>query len=155
MFWSHYWLKNKYALRDLLYEIHNFIFGEGNPTFNRIGSLAVKRTSDDYFTSICDDRLVIVDGQVVKVWNFVTDQWAAWLTVISPHKVKNPSSFIRFHYSHLMTLDNCFGKYRRFDWKKVYFVMGYSTSAPKCSGILLRSISIFGYMCATSTQHQL
>lgn len=77
------------------YEIHSFIFAEENPTFNQIGGLAVRKSSDNFFTSICGDRLIVVDGPVVKVWNFVTDEWAAWQTVVFPHQV-NPFSFF-FH----------------------------------------------------------
>ncbi|KAF8799695.1 hypothetical protein BYT27DRAFT_7119639 [Phlegmacium glaucopus] len=72
---------------DVRYEIHSFIFAEENPAFNKIGGFAVRKTSDNYFTSICGDRLIVVDGPMVKVWNFVTDEWAAWLTVFFPHKV--------------------------------------------------------------------
>ena len=71
------------------------MFAEENPTFNRIGSLPVRRNFDNYFTSICGDRLILMDGPAVKVWNFVTDEWVTWLTVVMPHQV-NLSLFVRF-----------------------------------------------------------
>lgn len=53
---------------------------EDQPTLNEIALLGVDSTAATFAPRLAGDRVVFLDGNIIKVWDFVNDLWAEWDT---------------------------------------------------------------------------
>ncbi|KAF8167199.1 hypothetical protein B0H34DRAFT_669698 [Crassisporium funariophilum] len=75
------------------WEIYNIDFTNEAIEIAKIASLTFRRESRRvFFHSVCDDLFVVVDGDVIKVWNFVLDKWASW--TVDRHFAEGPRQII-------------------------------------------------------------
>ncbi|KDR72559.1 hypothetical protein GALMADRAFT_252689 [Galerina marginata CBS 339.88] len=58
-----------------------------SPEFTTIATLSVISEHNLDFTSICGDRLTLVYGPILKIWDFKSDEWATWNTSDSQRQI--------------------------------------------------------------------
>ncbi|KAF8899792.1 hypothetical protein CPB84DRAFT_1779995 [Gymnopilus junonius] len=62
------------------YDVLEIFPWKPSPQFTLIASLSVTSSYDLDFTSVCGDKLTLVYGPLIKIWDFKEDEWATWNT---------------------------------------------------------------------------
>jgi len=63
---------------DIDYDVFEIFPDQPNPQLVSIARLSVLSEHCLDFTSVADNRLVLLYGPLVKIWDFVTNAWASW-----------------------------------------------------------------------------
>ncbi|KAF9045527.1 hypothetical protein BJ165DRAFT_1477975 [Panaeolus papilionaceus] len=98
-----------YSEKGLQSHIYQYIVYEispasDNPSLQVIANLEVKSSKDLSFTSVWGDRLVLIHGAVIKMWNFITDEWATWRVDKPPCQILMLKDSITLVYSDYLTI---------------------------------------------------
>ena len=63
------------------FSIYEVFPNHQNPEINKIASLDVILESDVRFWSLSFDRLIFLEGSILKIWDYGADTWGHWKVV--------------------------------------------------------------------------
>ncbi|CAA7268423.1 unnamed protein product [Cyclocybe aegerita] len=92
------------------FEVFETYPDQTEPRLAKIASIQAISQYRLYFTSICENLLVLVHEHAIKIWDFVGNRWTSWYTDRTPQQVPFVPSFALELISHprlqiLMTTD--------------------------------------------------